>query len=120
MDLTVTHKVTAYTVSALPEGTFEGHHWSLIVEYRGPSQEGGDSDRWTVKHSGFLLVRNNNDEWEWQPDGGWLRDSDEFISRFTHDEALRLADKWAPLVTVNGLTAADLLARQAARRAAGE
>lgn len=97
---------TRYTVNLLPETDPHGHVFEITVEYRGDGQ-------WAILRHGWCLSQSG--EWDYE-----LRPSereDEWIAahRFDLDTALRLAKEAAPSVTVNGLTAADALARFNAR-----
>jgi hypothetical protein len=96
-------RATRYEVSCLPEDEWDAHLWDIAVEDRGGS-------RWAVTHHGKCLGR----------DGLWSCESipserrDEWLAeyRFDLDEALELAKRQAPIVKINGFTAADYLARQ--------
>jgi hypothetical protein len=93
---------TRYIVNLLPDADPHGHVFELAVEWRG-------DDRWAVLRHGRCLGING--EWDYE-----LRPSereDEWIAahRFDLATALRLAKEAAPGVMVNGLTAAQALAR---------
>lgn len=97
---------TRYTVNLLPETNPHGHVFEITVEYRGHGT-------WAILYHGQCLSQDG--EWDYE-----LRPSereDEWIAahRFDLDTALRLAMEAAPGVTVNGITAADALARFTAR-----
>jgi hypothetical protein len=100
--------VTEYTVTALPDDADgSAHAWRVTVEYRGRG-------KWAVKALGQCYDRDGNGEDEGLPSGR----TDEFLERFRFDdvgEALVLAAEIAPKLKINGLTAADVLARNAAR-----
>lgn len=103
-DLSPRVYVTQHTVSCIPEDSINHQPWSITVEYRGRG-------RWAVLRGKRCLGR----------DGIWRHESipsereDEWLDghRFTEQESLRLAAEWAPKIVVNGLTAADVLAREA-------
>lgn len=99
--LPVRVEATAYTVSALPEPIPDADSWAIIVEYRGHG-------RWAACHGRRCLSAAGR--WDWEPipserDDEWLADH-----RFTLPAALSVAERAAPLVTVNGRTPADVLA----------
>lgn len=101
-DLTPRILTTQYVVSCLPAHHLDRETWSVTVEYREPG-------KWAVLRGRRCLGR----------DGIWRHEStpsereDEWLTdhRFTEQEALLLAAEWAPKIVVNGLTAADVLAR---------
>jgi hypothetical protein len=94
---------TRFEVSLLPEGNINRRHFTLYVEWRG-------GDTWAVT-TGFHECLGS--------DGAWSYESlpsertDEWIAahRFDLETALKLAQKAAPGVTVNGWTAAQAYAR---------
>lgn len=99
---------TRYTVSLLPETDINSHVFEITVEYRGHGL-------WAVLRHGRCL--DHDGQWDYE-----LRSSereDEWIAahRFDLDTALTLAKEAAPLVMVNGLTAADILARHTTKDA---
>lgn len=111
---TVTQHVTEVTVSVLPVGHIERETWGLKVVYRGHAYEPrDDGDRYAVKHLSRCLTADGG--WEMEPIPS-ERD-DDFIARtrFGYVEAIRRATEQAPHVRVNGMTAADVLAREATR-----
>lgn len=93
---------TGYIVSVLPEDHDEMHHFSLTVEYRGP-------DRYCVRHFGRVLSRTG----KWRMEGLNSSRTEKFkeVTRFPLEEALRLAEREAPKITINGHVAADIAAR---------
>jgi hypothetical protein len=99
---------TRYTVSLLPETDINAHVFEITVEYRGHGQ-------WAVLRHGWCLGHDGAWDYELRPSAR----EDEWIAahRFDLDTALRLAKEAAPGVAVNGLTAADVLARNATREA---
>jgi hypothetical protein len=89
----------------LPEGlTYESRHWDVTVAYRG-------AGLWAVLSGGFCFDREGNSNYEHIPADG----RDEWLAahRFTQEEALALAQRFAPHITVNGYTPADILAHWA-------
>lgn len=99
--------VTRYDVSCLPAGHSSYHHLLVWVEWRG-------RDWWAVVRPGTpteCLDGRGERDFEMRPSertDEWLADH-----RFDLETALRLAKDVAPKLTVNGLTAEDLLARAA-------
>jgi hypothetical protein len=88
---------TEYTVSCLPNGHQERHHFEITVErWRG--------DLWRLKHAGYYLTVPG----EWSPDRQLAVHAD-------LDTSLLLARQEAPKVTVNGYTVADALKMGAGR-----
>lgn len=98
-------KATRFEVSGLPDGHRLRHHFVIRVEHRGRGT-------WAVVQQGEPAPCLSSDgEWDWE-----MRPSertDEWIAthRFDLDAALRLAEEHADRLTVNGRTAADVLAR---------
>lgn len=98
------HRLTGYQVSVFveaddPEGHIGLSSWALEVTYRG-------RNLWAVLHRGYCLGKDG--VWEYEPspsnrEDDWLK-----THRFTRAEALALAYKAAPNVTVNGRSAAEL------------
>lgn len=100
-------QVTKYHVSMLPESCgIDAWTWAVEVEYRGDG-------RWAVTHMSQCLAADGTWGYERQPSSR----TDEWLAarRFTLDEALRLAREQAPLMVINGLTPADVLARHEER-----
>jgi hypothetical protein len=95
-------QTTKYTVNLLPETDINAHVFELTVEYRGHGQ-------WAVLRHGWCLDQDGSWDYELRPS----EREDEWIAahRFDLDTALNLAKEAAPGVIVNGLTAADALAR---------
>lgn len=96
---------TRFTVNLLPETDINSHVFEITAEYRGHGQ-------WAVLRHGWCLDVNGQWDYELRPS----EREDDWIAahRFDLDTALRLAKEQAPLVTVNGLTAAAALRRLAA------
>jgi hypothetical protein len=96
-----------YTVSCLPDDDMNGDLFAIRVQYRG-------NGRYAVIRGGDMCLG---------ADGTWDRGVKEYdrgddwldAHRFDLDTALKLAKEQAPLVTVNGHTVADALARQKKR-----
>jgi hypothetical protein len=100
-------KATRYEVSVLPEGNVNRRYFVLHVEYRRDGQ-------WVVCQPGDLkLCYGKDGSWEWESGV-----TDEWIAKYRHDldTAMRLAKEAAPLVEINGRTAAEVLARSEASR----
>ena len=98
---------TRITVNLLHESAApDAHVFEITVEYRG-------NRRWAILRHGQCLGADGTWDYELRPS----EREDEWIAshRFDLDTALRLAKEAAPGVTVNGLAAADALARSAAR-----
>ncbi|MGK5682431.1 hypothetical protein [Actinoplanes sp. URMC 104] len=94
--------ITEYTICALPENNVNYRHYAITVAYRGDG-------RWAVTHMSHCLSADGQWDYEMRPserDDDWVDDH-----RFDEQTALRLAEEQAPLVTCNGLTVTDLLAR---------
>jgi hypothetical protein len=92
---------TSYEVSCLPEDNVNARHFTLKVEYRGRGL-------WCVTDGFFCLGKEG--DWEYEPmpserEDGWLE-----THRFDLDTALELAKGFAPKLTINGKTAAEVLA----------
>ncbi len=93
-------RTRSYEVSCLPEDSVNNMAWALTVDYRG-------NDLWAVKHGGQCL--DSDGEWDYEPMPS--NRTDEWIAthRFNLTRALLLAKEAAPLVRVNGKTAAEVL-----------
>jgi hypothetical protein len=92
---------TRYEVCALPPHFKAWRHFVVDVEYRG---EG----KWAVIRNGMCLDKNGHRQYE--PSSS--NRTDEFLERYRHtlDDALAIARREAPRVTVNRFTVADALA----------
>ena len=100
-------KATCYRVCALPEDNINHRYFVLHVEYR-------RGDQWVVCQPGDLkLCYGKDGSWEWESgvDNAWVANY-----RHDFDTAMRLAKDAAPLVEVNGRTAAEVLARSEVSR----
>lgn len=98
--------LTELRVSLLPTDDIDFHTWSVAVAWR-------SDDKYAVTHIGYVF--NSDGEWEYEPQPS-SRD-DEFLARtrFDYWTAYRLACEQAPLVRINGMTAADVLAKKVGR-----
>jgi|SRR6185437_14918371 len=108
-------RVTEYTVSVFPPEMADSSDmltasevdtWSLTVAWRG---EG----RWAVMRGPFCLGADGGLDVERRPserEDRWFT-----THRFDLETALRLAAEHAPKVTINGLTALEILAKHQAR-----
>jgi hypothetical protein len=100
----------AFDVSVLPEdwaGPGGRYPWTIRVEWRAASR---NMSRWAVCWGGHrCLGRDGQWDWESIPSGR----EDEWLDehRFSLEEALDLARKHAPEVSVNGHRAIDVLGR---------
>jgi hypothetical protein len=95
-----TVRITRYVVSCLPEGVSNKEDWDLCVEETIP-------DRWAIRHNHFCLKRNG--QLVYEPTNS--ERSDDFLAatRFSLEEALVIAKKYAPtIVGPGGKTPADL------------
>jgi hypothetical protein len=102
-ETTPTVRATRYEVSCVPEGNVNARYFTLRVEYRGHG-------KWVVcEPCQPPLCLGRDGTWDWES-----RVTDEWIAnrRFDLDTALKLAEQAAPLMEANGLTVADVLARQ--------
>jgi hypothetical protein len=100
-------RITAYTVSRLPDDCPDSDTWSVRVEATG-------FGRWAVRWFARCLTRDG--EWEWEPQPS-SRD-DEFLARCRFpdlESALKAATEVEPGLTVNGLTSEDVARRWADR-----
>lgn len=107
-------RVTEYQVSCLPlDGTERGWGGTFTVHV----QWSGIGDLWAVRCMGRVYDAAGVEEYEPLPSS---RD-DEFLARFRHDlaTAMRIAHQVAPLITVNGTTAALAAQELAAGKDAG-
>ena len=103
---------TAYDVSVWPEAEecIDSDTWKVTVEYRGHG-------KWAVMEGPYCLSAAGEWGYEMRPserDDEWLA-----THRFPLDDALDLARKHAPDVTVNGMTATEVLARHRERHPDG-
>ena len=95
-------RVTRYEVSLLPESYADADSWAITVEYCRNGTWGVFRGRRSLGSDGL---------WDWE-NGDNLADDDWLAShRFGLETALKLAREYAPKVSVNGLTPADIFAR---------
>lgn len=105
-------RARSYEVSVWPDDIecMDSGTWKLTVEYRG----GG---LWAVLRGGACL--GSDGQWDWEPLPSSREDEWLATHRFPLDAALDLARKHAPGVTVNGMTAVEVLARHRERHPDG-
>lgn len=94
--------ITEYTICALPEGNINYSHYAITVSHRGDG-------RWAVLSGGFCL--GTDGEWDYEPSPSNREDDWLATHRFDEQTALRLAEEQAPLMTCNGITVQEALAR---------
>jgi hypothetical protein len=110
-DMTETYqRITRYEVSVFPDemlsdpgSAMDADTWSVLVEHRG-------FGRWAVTRS-VRRCLGADGEWDYEPSPSGREDDWLETHRFDLETALRLAAEQAPLVTVNGMTALDILAK---------
>jgi hypothetical protein len=103
-------RATQYQVSVWPDdlrdsasSAMDADMWAVTVEYRGPGS-------WAVlMRAGMCLGADG--EWDYEPRPSSREDDWLASHRFSLDDALALAREHAPKVTVNGMTALEVLAR---------
>lgn len=102
----VTVRPSSYTVSCLPKRDMDTHLFEIRIEERGQID---GTTRWAVCRMGYCLNRSGRWDYEMLPSSR----TDRWIARhrFDLETAIRLAKKAAPLITVNGHTVAEALAR---------
>ncbi|MFJ7297604.1 hypothetical protein [Streptomyces collinus] len=102
-----TVQATEYSVNCLDGEHLDNHLFEIRVQYRG-------AGRYAVIRGGQMCLGSDG-TWDYgvkEYDRGddWLN-----AHRFDLDTALKLAKEQAPLVTVNGHTVSDAIARQKRR-----
>jgi len=111
-------RITEYKVSVFPDkmanskdmlAAEEADTWSLTVAWRG-------RDKWAVM-TGMRRCLGTDGKWDWEPSPSNREDDWLATHRFDLETALRLAAEHAPKVTINGLTALDILAKHETRAA---
>jgi hypothetical protein len=104
-------RATRFAVSCLRSGHEDEYLFSVNLEERSPG-------RWAVVRHGFCYDADGNAEYESIPS----ERADEFKERFRFDldTAHKIAQRVAPLITVNGHTVADAMARRAAAFGKGD
>lgn len=93
---------TKWTACHLPES--DPNYYSFAIH-----AESSGKGRWAIRHAGSCLSRTGQWVWEPQPSSRtdrWLRDH-----RFSENEAKGLISALAATVVVNGVTAAEWVAR---------
>lgn len=93
------YRVSVFTEADDPDGDIGLSHWALTVAWRG-------RDLWAVLHHSYCLNKQGGWDYEMRPsarEDDWLGEH-----RFHLNEALELARKAAPDVSVNGHTAAEI------------
>ena len=109
----VVEYVSQYTVSALPREHPEHYSWALTVEWRGKG--------WAVTRHSFVFCKT--DARRKRPQGTYDRlpsgRSDAHLRTYRHslEDALDIARKIAPKITINGWTVPEVLAKWEARQA---
>lgn len=93
---------TRYEVSVLPHDDINRSSFTINVEARGHGT-------WAVARHNQCL--NASGQWDWEPSPSNREDDWLATHRFDLDDALALARKLAPTVTVNGRTALDAYQR---------
>lgn len=99
----VQREVTEVTYSCLPDDHIDRDIWHVKVQSRGRGM-------FAVVTRSLCLSKAGT--WDYEPLPSSRTDAWRKRYRFTFDEACRLAEEWAPKLTVNGLTALDVLARR--------
>lgn len=101
---------TTYTVSLLPLDHPSGQVWELKIEWTGNPHH--EDRKWAVRWMDNCYHRNGDLEYEPLPSSrteAWLNDH-----RFSWDEAEAFAVQKVQELTVNGLTAKEVLKREGA------
>lgn len=102
---------TAYAVSCLPADHPEAYLFTLKVEWRG-------TDRWCVTNGAYCYRKDGHQSYESNPSSRTDRFKKAY--RFPLDDALALAKRLAPKMTINGHTVEDVIARYAQPAREGE
>lgn len=100
MEATV--RPTAYAVSCLPPDHRDAYLFTLKVEWRG-------GDRWCVTDGAYCYRKDGHQSYESNPSSRTDRFKKAY--RFSLDDALALAKRLAPKMTINGHTVESVLAR---------
>lgn len=95
---------TAYAVSCLPADHPDAYHFTLHVEWRGPG------DRWCVTDGAYCYRKDGHKSYESNPSS--RTDRFKRAYRFALDDALTLAKRVAPKMTINGHTVESVLTRE--------
>lgn len=96
-----TVRPTAYAVSCLPPDDPNADLFTLRVEWRG-------SDRWCVTDGAYCYRKDGHKSYE--PNPSSRTDRFKKAYRFPLDDALALAKRLAPKITINGHTVESVLA----------
>jgi hypothetical protein len=99
-----TVRATVYAVSCLPADHRSARHFTVRVEERSPG---------LYSVSDGFSVLDKDGEWAFEPLPSEREAEWKARHRFDLETALALAKRVAPLMTVNGVTLADVLAREA-------
>lgn len=110
---------TEYMVTALPVDHPEAHLFSVWVQWRGAKMGQGSIDRYVVSRwqnavGGGEIWHARQGKWVWEPRPSERTDRFMAATRYPLERALKLAQKAAGTVTVNGYTPDMVLARYAA------
>jgi hypothetical protein len=97
-----TVRATAYAVSCMPPDHPDAYLFTLRVEVRG-------EDRWCVTDGAYCYRKDGHKAYERNPSG--RTDRFKRAYRFSLDDALALAKRLAPKITINGHTVESVLAR---------
>lgn len=106
--MTAEVKVSAYTVSRIPDDTPDHTAWSIVVEASGHG-------KWAVRNIGRCL--NKKGQWEHEPlpsnrTDKWLKT----VRWDNPEDAIAAAVAAEPTLTWNGMTPSDVMARHAGVR----
>jgi hypothetical protein len=94
--------ITEMMIGGLPIEHPDFSTWAVRVTWRG-------GHNYAVAHLGWVL--NRDGAWEYEPIPSSREDDFIERTRFDYDTAYRLAHEQAPNVVVNGMNAAEVLAR---------
>jgi hypothetical protein len=106
-------RARSYEVSVWPPEIecMDSDTWKLTVEY-------GGAGKWAVMRGAYCLGADGDLDYDLRPserNPGWLE-----THRFALGDAITLAHKHAPEVTINDMTAVEVLARHRARHPDGK
>lgn len=112
---TVHTRATTYTVTCLPDDPIDPGDFDITVEFAGAVTFDGprpENRQWAVRRrSRWCLSHGGN--WDLETSDSRCDDDWLAVHRFDLETALRVAAEQAPLVRVNGMTAAQVLAWRA-------
>ncbi|MGH3527965.1 MAG: hypothetical protein ACRDRF_03800 [Pseudonocardiaceae bacterium] len=97
---------TRYTVSIIAPEDPSARHFTITVERRAPTHQGGPWT-WAVCHDGYSLTTDGH----WEPELPGPRSATQRYAQL--DSAVRLATQWAPRIGTIDYTAAQWLTRNA-------